>query len=412
MNEHISDNLWNRYREGQLTVTELVQFDAHLQECGACQNRLADDEHVAGSFAALRSDVAGLAEDHLSYEQLAAYVDRQLNATDRTIVETHLQTCTTCALEVEDLREFQPELETPTKTPKPTKPNWLAEWWQTRSWRWAMPLAAAAACVFLAWLGLRGLRPATNSNPPQPELAQNPMTIPSPGETLPATSLIAQINDGGTRITLDQQGNLEGLTTFSPDQQQLVLAALKSGKVALTATPTSLIKRADTLLGDSTEGKSFRLISPVGKLELAQRPQFRWEALPGATSYRVTIFTPDYEMVAQSDSFTGTTWIPPRSLTRNQVYLWQVTATKDGQEIKAPVAPAPEARFKVLDQATADGIAAARNSSLVSGLLYAQAGLYDEAERELKKLAKENPQNVIAKQLLDDLHAQRRAPRL
>ena len=410
MNEHISDNLWNRYREGQLTVTELVQFDAHLQECGACQNRLADDEHVAGSFAALRSDVAGLAEDHLSYEQLAAYVDRQLYATDRTIVETHLQTCTTCAMEVEELQEFQQELETPTKIPKPTKSYWLTAWWQTWSWRWVMPLAAAAACVFIAWLGLRGLRPATNSNPP-PELAQNPVAIPSPGESLPATSLIALINDGGARITLDQQGNLEGLATLSSDQQQLVIAALKSGKVALTATPTGLTKRTDTLLGDSTEGKSFRLISPVGKLELTQHPQFRWEALPGATSYRVTVFTADYETIAQSDSLTATTWIPPRSLMRNQVYLWQVIATKDGQEIKAPVAPAPEARFKILDQAKAEEIAVARNSSLVSGLLYAQAGLYDEAERELKKLVKENPQNAIAKQLLEDLRAQHRAPR-
>ena len=104
-------------------------------------------------------------------------------------------------------------------------------------------------------------------------------------------------------------------------------------------------------------------------------------------------------------------WVPPRSLARNRVYLWQVIAIKDGQEIKAPVAPAPEARFKVLDQTKADEIVAARNSSLVSGLLYAQAGLYDEAERELKKLVKENPQNATAKQLLDDLHSQRRAPR-
>lgn len=410
MNEHISDNLWNRYRDGQLTATELIQFDTHLQDCAECQNRLAEDERVVGSFAALRADVSGLAEDHLSYEQLAAYIDRQLNKTDRTIVETHLQTCLNCAIEVEDLQKFQQELETPTKIPKPTKPNWLVEWWQMWTWRWAMPLAAAAACVFIAWLGLRWLRPAPNSIPPPPELAQNPVATPSPSETLPSTSLIAAINDGGTRITLNQQGKLEGLTTLSSEQQQLVIAALKSGKVVLTPTPTGLIKRADTLLGDSTEGKSFRLISPVGKLELAQRPQFRWEALPGATSYRVTLFTTNYETIAQSDSLTVTTWVPPRSLARNQVYLWQVIANKDGQEIKAPVAPAPEARFKILDQAKADEIAAARDSSLVSGLLYAQAGLYDEAERELKKLVKENPQNAIAAQLLDDLRAQRRAP--
>lgn len=408
MNEHISDNLWNRYREGQLAVAELLQFDAHLQDCAACQIRLADTAHASGSFAALRASLFHLAEEHLSYEQLSAYVDQQLNATDRAIVEAHLHNCTNCASEAEDLLGFQRELKTPNEISKPTKPNWLAAWWQTWSWRWAMPLAAAAACVFIAWLGLRWLRPTPNLNSLQPDLAQ---TTPSPVETLPSTALIAFVNDGGKRITLDQQGKLEGLAALNPDQHQLVISALKSGKVTLAAAPSGLIKRADTLLGDSAEGKSFRLISPVGKLELAQRPQFRWQALPDATSYRVTIFTTNYETVTQSALLTTTAWTPPSALTRNQTYLWQVIAIKGGQEIKAPVAPAPEARFKILDQATADKIAAARDSSLLSGLLYAQAGLYDEAERELKELAKENPQNAIAKQLLDDLHAQRRAPR-
>lgn len=409
MNEHISDNLWNRYREGQLAITELLQFDAHLQDCAACQTRLADAAHAAGNFAALRGDLSHLAEEHLSYEQLAAYVDQQLNATDWAIVESHLQTCANCTREIEDLQRFQQELETPIQSPKLTKPSWLAAWWQTWSWRWAMPLAAAA-CVLVVWFGARWLRPTTNTPPAQTELAQNPGT-PSSGEKTPSAPLIASINDGEARITLDQLGNLEGLAALNPDQQQLVISALKSGKVTLARVPSGLIKRADTLLGDSAEGKSFRLTSPVGKLELAQRPQFRWQALPGATSYRVTIFTTDYETVTQSSPLATTAWTPPRALTRNQIYLWQVIAIKDGQEIKAPVAPAPEARFKILDQATADKIAAARDSNLVLGLLYAQAGLYDEAERELKKLAKENPQSNIVKQLLDDLRAQRHAPR-
>lgn len=409
MNEHISDNLWNRYRNGQLTATELIQFDAHLQDCGACQIRLADAAHADGSFAALLGDLSHLDEEHLSYEQLAAYVDQQLNATDWAIVESHLQTCANCALEIEDLRGFQRELETPIQSPKLTKPSWLNAWWQTWSWRWAMPLAAAA-CVLVVWFGARWLRPTTNTPPAQTELAQKPGT-PSAGEKTPSASLIASINDGEARITLDQHGKLEGLAALNSDQQQLVISALKSGKVTLATMPSSLIKRTDTLLGDSAESRSFKLISPVGKLELAQRPQFRWQALPGATSYRVTIFTTNYETVTQSALLTTTAWTPPSALTRNQTYLWQVIAIKGGQEIKAPVAPAPEARFKILDQAIADKIVAARDSSLLSGLLYAQAGLYDEAERELKELAKENPQNAIAKQLLDDLHAQHRAPR-
>ena len=74
LNEHISDNLLNRYRAGKLSLAELLQFDAHLQVCDACQNHLAKNKQVAESFAALKIDLSETMAQpsaHLSYEELA-----------------------------------------------------------------------------------------------------------------------------------------------------------------------------------------------------------------------------------------------------------------------------------------------------------------------------------------------------
>ena len=120
----------------------------------------------------------------------------------------------------------------------------------------------------------------------------------------------------------------------------------------------------------------------------------------------------DFNTVATSPPLEGTTWTPPRALERGRVYSWQVTAVKDGKEIISPSAPAPEARFKVLEKAKADELMgverAAAGSHLVRGTLYARAGLLDDAERELRALVAANPKSPAARKLLQSLQAIRR----
>jgi hypothetical protein len=86
-----------------------------------------------------------------------------------------------------------------------------------------------------------------------------------------------------------------------------------------------------------------------------------------------------------------------------------VTAVKDGKEIIAPSAPAPEARFKVLEKPQVDELrnleTAAGNSHLVRGTIYARFGLLDDAERELEMLLSANPKSPTARKLLQSLRA-------
>ncbi|MBI1760415.1 MAG: zf-HC2 domain-containing protein [Acidobacteria bacterium] len=439
MTEHLTDNLLTRYRQRALDAAELWQLDAHLQNCAACQTRLTESTETAASLAALQTALADVEAQHLAYEELAAYVDRQLAAPARELAEMHLRECRNCTAELNDLRAFRRELDDAevvhVAPAQPVRRKQERAWWQPSGWRWPLQLAAtAAACLLVAWLATRNLRQEVTDLRAQLATAQrdkarlqtellaaqtrnaplpNPFAAPPTAPTPEPANLIAALTDGATQITLDRQGQLNGLTEINPPQRQLVLLALQAGKVTLPAAPAPLGNRPDVLLGAPAGGETFALRAPVGKVVLADRPQLRWQPLKNATSYRVTIFTANYESVAQSQDLSTTTWTPPQPLPRERVYLWQVTASKDGQEIKAPVAPAPEARFKILDQAKADEIAAARRrtpvSNLLLGLLYAQAGLFDEAERELQKLAQANPQAPLAKQLLNDLRTQRRS---
>jgi hypothetical protein len=81
-----------------------------------------------------------------------------------------------------------------------------------------------------------------------------------------------------------------------------------------------------------------------------------------------------------------------------------VKVMKNGREVIVPEPPAPEAKFKVLEQAKAAELERARRqfagSRLTLGLLYAQAGLLDEAEQELQALVNANRDSSAALKLL------------
>ena len=98
-------------------------------------------------------------------------------------------------------------------------------------------------------------------------------------------------------------------------------------------------------------------------------------------------------------------------LKRGEVYVWQVTATKDGLEITSPSAPMPEARFKILEKAKAGELQRLakeyRDSHLILGAIYAHNGLLDEAEREFQMALNKNQDADKARKLLQSLKALR-----
>jgi anti-sigma factor RsiW len=113
MGGHLSAQDLERYRQRTLSPAEWLAAEDHIATCEACRRQLGEaeplPEEVAALWAAFRPE-AGAKPEHLSYEQLAAYVDDELDEVDREIVESHLELCPTCEAAVRDLRALQAEM--------------------------------------------------------------------------------------------------------------------------------------------------------------------------------------------------------------------------------------------------------------------------------------------------------------
>jgi hypothetical protein len=113
--------------------------------------------------------------------------------------------------------------------------------------------------------------------------------------------------------------------------------------------------------------------------------------------------------VSSSPQITSLSWTTTTALPRGHIYSWQVKATKEGQETTSPRPPAPQAKFRVLDQSRVNELTRAKraygSSHLTLGLLYAEAGLVREAEAEFRLLRRANPDSEIAQRLLRQIQA-------
>ena len=135
--------------------------------------------------------------------------------------------------------------------------------------------------------------------------------------------------------------------------------------------------------GSRASSKTFNLIGPLSTMISTDRPAFRWTALNGAASYTVSVFDEDLHLVRMSEPLADTQWSMLGRLKAGNVYTWIVTALRDGQEVSAPGSPA-RAEFKVLDNfelAELNRQLSKTRSHAARGVLYAEAGLLDDAEK-------------------------------
>jgi len=468
MSEHLSAEVVERYCRRVMPPAELRVADHHLAACEACRQRLREAKPLSASFAALRAELRAAAReepDHLSAEELMAYVDHRLGEVEREIAESHLEVCGQCSECAHDLRVFKAELAAAPATERlpltqPTRWEKFIAFWQLPAFRLPLQVAAAVALAALfVWVATRSLRTQvadlqaqvrqleqtnaalaqqasaaaekeaqlTQLRQEQTSLQQKYQDATADWQAKLAQAQAAQtgmpgaaaqvlltLNDGGGRVSLDRQGHLAGLDALSPDHRQIIEAALTKRRVETPPGLARLIGKGGTLLGGAGAGAAFALTNPVGTVVQSDRPLFRWQPLSGATGYRVTVYDSNFNKVVTSPQLSETEWTASQSLERGSIYSWQVTALKEGREIRSPVPPAPEVKFSILDSASAEELARAQqsyaNSHLTLGTLYARAGLLDEAEREFQALLQANPKSEVAQKLWRGLQALRRNP--
>jgi len=295
--------------------------------------------------ASLRQQLAS--SEHLDFaSELVPYVDGVLDADAKRAAESHLANCATCRAEVGDLRGFVVK---------------------QRRWRPALIAAlAAAAAIVIGFIVI-------------PRGGQ----APTPVRTGEAPVLHWTLRDGSSVIGVDRGGALRGIT-LAPEIAKRAASLLAHPDLA---PPSSLIAAVPrSLRGAATKTTKLKAVSPNGIAVVGTRPQFIFHA-PWSSNVEITI----------SDGTND--WTAPADLPRGRTYTWQVATTIDGRRVVAPAPPDPPARFRVVDQQTADAIASAR-SHLVRGMLAYEAGAIADARREFEQLAAENPSSPIPLKLI------------
>jgi hypothetical protein len=333
--------------------------------------------------------------NHLNERRIAAYRSRALPPRELLEVDDHLAACSDCRLRLAE-RE---------------------------------PLAAA----FTAWdsladepvhrveLDLGKLVDGTEAQPEKRGLPVRPaLPVLWAAALLLAVGLIVWLvllsfRNGDDSLLADPQrveteSVFAALAALPEVQRHEVTAVLRAGRMERPPEIADLLG-AGAILRGTAAATELQPLSPLGTAVRDGRPTFRWLPVAGAESYQVTVFDRDFQPVAASDPSARTEWTPEMPLAAGSVYAWQVKARRGGQEVTAPGPGSPQALFRVLPPERAAAVESAagpvRGSSLALGVLYARAGLRDEAERELEAAVREHPGSAEVRSLLASVRSWR-----
>lgn len=174
-------------------------------------------------------------------------------------------------------------------------------------------------------------------------------------------------------------------------------AAPPASVIAINERAAALRRERGTLMGPGAP--AFDVLAPAGTFVRERRPRFSWKPLSPGAVYSVEIYE-DRKLVMQSPQLRETTWQPAEELRRGGEYLWQVVATDGTARVIAPQPPAGEARFGIVDEATAAAIVDAEGREpLERALRKARAGLLDEARADAAEAARRDPQSAVVRKL-------------
>jgi len=422
---HLSPIQVEDYHRNRLSSEVLLEVDDHLADCGDCRQLM---ESSTLNTLVLYDDFATEAAlgSHLTFEQSAAFVDGLVTGDERRSLEDHLAVCAQCGPLISDLRIFRNQVASDLDRevrPSDSRPEHLLH--SNNGFRSKFPffkfpvwIYASVAAVVLVGIAAWVVWRFTSTSSRREAIVVSPTVTPSPSIDLvsptppdrDAGTVLVRLNEGGSLLTINSQGELVGAEAWPQEYQRMAREALMNQRVEKSSQLAGLNRRGSSLMGGDDKGQTFGVIEPAGKIIFIDRPVFRWSTLTGATGYIVEVYDGNFNSVATSPVVTGNSWTAP-SLKRGQLYSWQVKATKDGQEFLAPRPPAAQAQFRVLDQASSAEISRVRrdysSSHLLLGLLYAKAGLLEEAERELSALQAVNPDASVLRRLSESIRASR-----
>jgi hypothetical protein len=424
---------WSAFCARVLPEIELTKVGGHLVQCDICHQQFIDTlshqrEDPPVSFAL--SPQFWARHEHLDYEQLVDFVEDKLEPTDREVINLHLKLCATCEEDVRSLVAFQEQIEpemvvsyAPTAHEVPE--SWSTvriQLWQAVAWKPVyvvivvlIGIAIVRATGFLLKLrpnNQQAVQPSPVTPGPSPDSrADNGPSSPNappttPGEQPNNDETNVALLDGEGTIVVDTSGNITGLDDVPGATRDLIAKAVLSQRLERPSILNELGGK-DAGLRGSTNNTRFKLIAPSRTVIVSDRPSFKWENTPGASSYQVYVADRDGNVVAKSNELQPeqTEWKLTQALKRNEIYSWTVVAVIDGKEVVSPGPSAPEMKFQVLSVRDVQQLHRVKKtrSHLALGVFYANVGLTLEAQQEFRKLVQLNPKSRLANNLLQSI---------
>ena len=372
------------YRERRLPPTELLRAGDHLGECEECRAHLLELANAAPEV------ISAASSGEVSYEELAGWLDDELDPLTRREVAAALANSASARTALADLSAFREEMNALPARDHAAETA-ATQMTERRLPRWAFPLAAAVLVsgVALWWA------------------------------TAPRHSAdYVTLRDGGRVIGFAADGRSEVLAALPEGVRDSVAETIRTGRLVVDPEVATIAGQTGTLAGSEDEGSELQALEPIGTAVRDVRPRFRWRSAAGASGYNIHIAEETSGAVVMTQQLPADTteWQPAEPLPAGEVYQWEVQALRDGTVVaNSPRPPEPEARFQILTAAKVaeleEAQRASKGSHLVMGVANARAGLLDDAIREFRLLREQNPDSELLRQLLDQLEAQRKPKR-
>lgn len=336
MSTHLSREQLVKYRNRALLPGELVAIDGHLGKCQDCRRELTD---VASSSFAFTSAIREAQSEHLSYEQMDAWVDNEMDQTERELVLSHIGLCKPCARQLKAYESYAPVMSGPIIV-QPAQPISLGD--KIRAWFQAPQLAMAAAAVLaIAILGPMVMRDSAR----------------------------------GLRQDIAQFDSLPDSVRSSAKE------VVKANTAERPASLAGLVPNTDSSLE-----------YPVSEVVEERQPILRWKAFGG--SYVVAVYDSSHREVAQSAVLSDTHWLVAVPLERGEKYTWEIDSAGEKRSASFRILGAA-------DEAKLAEVRASKVGPMALGAVAQQFGLLSLAQQQFEALAKEKPKSRDAVKLLD-----------